>query len=96
MNATNDPDLESFIPVAESSPFPIQNLPYGIFTPNALSKPRAGVAIGDFILDLSILEANGFFNDVFGSPSYIFSKPRGSGNISITAKVRMPIEKKFR
>jgi fumarylacetoacetase len=75
MNVTTDPALRSFIPVIENSHFPIQNLPYGVFKPNALSKPRIGVAIGDFILDLSILEAEGFFANIFGKPSYIFAKP---------------------
>ena len=75
MNVTTDPALRSFISVAEHSHFPIQNLPYGIFKPNALSKPRVGVAIGDLILDLSILEAEGIFADILGKPSYIFSKP---------------------
>jgi len=43
----------SFIEVSEVSHFPIQNLPYGIFSTNANPKQRLGVAIGDFILDLS-------------------------------------------
>ncbi|EHP44728.1 fumarylacetoacetase [Cupriavidus basilensis OR16] len=38
--------------------FPLQNLPYGIFSPNGQG-PRVGVAIGDFILDLSVLDAAG-------------------------------------
>ncbi|XP_065655482.1 fumarylacetoacetase isoform X2 [Hydra vulgaris] len=42
----------SFIPVAEDSHFPIQNLPYGIFSTNG-TDPRIGVAIGDHVLDLS-------------------------------------------
>jgi fumarylacetoacetase len=32
--------------------FPIQNLPLGVFKHHADSKPRVGIAIGDFILDL--------------------------------------------
>jgi fumarylacetoacetase len=47
----NDPSLRSFIPVDPSSDFPIQNLPYGVFSANGLA-PRVGVAIGDFVLDL--------------------------------------------
>ncbi|MDB5726947.1 MAG: fumarylacetoacetase [Noviherbaspirillum sp.] len=39
--------------------FPIQNLPYGIFSDARSNRPRAGVAIGDMILDLSVLEAEG-------------------------------------
>jgi len=55
--------LASFINVSPESDFPIQNLPYGIFKPREGS-PRAGVALGDLILDLSLLEELGCFRDV--------------------------------
>lgn len=42
--------------------YPIQNLPYGVFKPSADAKARCGVAIGDQVLDLSVLAANGLFN----------------------------------
>ena len=48
----NDPKLRSFIEVAPSSDFPIQNLPYGIFSAKDGLAPRVGVAIGDYVLDL--------------------------------------------
>jgi fumarylacetoacetase len=48
----NDPTLRSFIPVAATSDFPIQNLPYGIFSAKDGLAPRVGVAIGDYVLDL--------------------------------------------
>jgi len=52
--------LRSFIEVSPDSHFPLENLPFGIFHPKQ-GKPRVGVAIGDFILDLSILEELGHF-----------------------------------
>jgi fumarylacetoacetase len=52
----NDPTLRSFIPVDAASDFPIQNLPYGVFSTTALPTPRIGVAIGDYVLDLWELE----------------------------------------
>lgn len=53
---------KSWIPVAEESNFPIQNIPFGIFsTPNKTARP--GVAIGDQILDLLVIWENGFLND---------------------------------
>jgi len=52
----NDPKLRSFIPVDPTSDFPIQNLPYGVFSTAALPTPRVGVAIGDHVLDLWELE----------------------------------------
>ena len=48
----NDPKLRSFIEVAPTSDFPIQNLPYGIFSAKDGLAPRVGVAIGDYVLDL--------------------------------------------
>jgi fumarylacetoacetase len=54
----NDPKLRSFIDVAPTSDFPIQNLPYGVFSARGLA-PRIGVAIGDHILDLWELQQDG-------------------------------------
>ena len=55
----SDP-LRSFIDVAPDSHFPIQNLPFGVFKPRD-GAPRVGVAIGDQLLDLAVLEEKGFF-----------------------------------
>jgi fumarylacetoacetase len=51
-NATNDPSLTSWVDTADGSDFPIQNLPLGIFSVGERRR-RAGVAIGDYVLDLS-------------------------------------------
>src|SRR5437588_7136554 len=55
--------LQSFIDVPPDSDFPIQNLPYVIFKPND-GAARPGVAIGELILDLSVVEELGHFRDV--------------------------------
>jgi fumarylacetoacetase len=55
----NAPTLRSFIPVDPASDFPIQNLPYGVFSAKDGSAPRVGVAIGDYVLDLWELEQDG-------------------------------------
>jgi fumarylacetoacetase len=53
---THDGGLTSWVPGADGHPhFPIQNLPFGIFTPANSDVPRGGVAIGAFILDLAAL-----------------------------------------
>jgi fumarylacetoacetase len=64
--------LRSFIEVAPNSHFPLENLPYGIFRPND-GAARAGVAIGDFVLDLAVLEAAGHFRDAGLSRDDIFA-----------------------
>lgn len=57
MSETTDPTLKSWIDSANrpDSDFPIQNLPYGIFSRNHGPRDllRVGVAIGDLVLDLA-------------------------------------------
>lgn len=68
----NDPALRSFIAVAAESDFPIQNLPFGIFSTAAEPTPRAGVAIGEFVLDLAVLQAAGVLKP---GADAVFSQP---------------------
>src|SRR5262249_11016476 len=50
--------LRSFLPVSPQSPFPIQNLPYGVCRRRGGQRFIA-VAIGEHVLDLTALEAQG-------------------------------------
>ena len=60
---THDPALQSWVTDANGHPdFPIQNLPFGVFSPEAGS-PRGGVAIGDHILDLRALHEAELLDD---------------------------------
>ena len=53
IDETHDPGRMSWVPSANGHPdFPVQNLPYGIFSLKG-GTPRAGVAIGEMILDLA-------------------------------------------
>ena len=54
MNETHDPSLTSWIESANApdSDFPIQNLPFGVFSRRGDSERRVGVAIGDQIVDI--------------------------------------------
>ncbi len=57
-------ELSSWVDVSPVSDFPIQNLPYGIFSYGE-KKPRIGVAIGQYIVDLSYLYKKGYFDKMF-------------------------------
>lgn len=61
LNETHDPHLECWVESAQftGTSFPIQNLPYGVFSRGENAGRRVGVAIGDHILDLTMLEAAG-------------------------------------
>lgn len=83
-NATTAPELKSWV-VSANQPdcdFPIQNLPYGIFQ-IAGSAPRAGVAIGDRILDLSVLAESGLLRCAAG----VFAQPRLNDFIALGPEV---------
>ncbi|GJQ36690.1 MAG: fumarylacetoacetase [Anaerolineaceae bacterium] len=59
-----------FIDTHPDTDFPIQNLPFGVFSTNANPRPRVGTRLGDFVVDLSVLDEenllgkrHGFFAD---------------------------------
>lgn len=54
--------IESWLPVANESDFPIENLPFGVFRVDA-GTPRIGVAIGEKIVDCRAVAGAGFFDD---------------------------------
>ena len=62
-NKTQDPSLKSWVVVPANSDFPIQNLPFGIFSTDG-KNTRVGVAIGEHVLDLSVLAEESFFDEV--------------------------------
>ncbi|WP_338563439.1 fumarylacetoacetase [Acinetobacter sp. KS-LM10] len=49
----------SFIEISKDSDFPIQNLPYGVFSTSAQGAKKIAVAIGEWVLDLTTLEEKG-------------------------------------
>jgi 2-keto-4-pentenoate hydratase/2-oxohepta-3-ene-1,7-dioic acid hydratase in catechol pathway len=53
--------MDSFVEVLAGSHFPIQNLPFGVFSDRQNKGSRVGVAIGEMVLDLAVLEERGFF-----------------------------------
>jgi fumarylacetoacetase len=64
LDETHDPSRSSWVEGADQhADFPIQNLPYGMFSPEE-SERRAGVAIGDRILDLKATAAMGLLPPV--------------------------------
>lgn len=64
LNETHNPSLRSWVASANASgtDFPIQNLPFAIFRRQGHEEPfRAGVAIGDHIVDLKAAHKAGVF-----------------------------------
>jgi fumarylacetoacetase len=89
----NDPKLKSWVEVPKSSDFPIQNLPFGIFKTDYLS-PGAGVAIGDYVLDLVYLHENGFL-DGLGLPAGIFNHKELNGFLALGKKTGRAVRERI-
>ena len=86
--------LSTWVEVPKNSDFTIYNLPFGIFKSKKLS-PRIGIAIGDKIVDLCILDQEGFFANMF-LPEGIFLKDSlndliGLGKVQ-TRKIRERVQ----
>lgn len=73
MNPTCDPSLKSWIPVSADSDFPIQNLPFGVFRRRS-GEVAVGVAIGDHVLDLSVLHGAGHFSGTPVATDNVFAR----------------------
>ncbi len=92
-NKANDPSLKSWVSVPENSDFPIQNLPYGIFSTKEKS-PRAGVAIGEYILDLTEIQSGQLLNDL-DLPERIFDHPVLNDFMDLGKKVTVPVRERI-
>jgi len=86
-NKTNDPSLKSWIETPSNCDFPIQNLPFGIYSTASKNK-RVGIAIGNQILDLATLNNSGylkglpFSNEDFNSDFLNDMMLHGKQNVS--------------
>lgn len=66
--------LSSFVHVPDGSHFSMQNLPYGVFRPDAKQTPRPGIAIGEYVLDLRVISEAGLFSGPLLSGSDCFQQ----------------------
>ena len=55
--------MKSFVPIPEKSDFPLENLPFGVFSTKNDTRHRIGVAIGEYIVDMSKERLNKYFNN---------------------------------
>jgi fumarylacetoacetase len=74
MNPTHDPTLRSFVEIPENHPFPIQNLPFGVFRRKGGSTPAIGVRIGDYVVDCAVLEERRLFQGEYLSGRRLFAQ----------------------
>ena len=82
--------MKSWLEIDSNSDFSIHNFPFGIFRVDH-DHPRAGSALGDFVIDLHYLHSEFFFEGI-DLPTDIFSQPTLNSFINLgkatTNKVR--------
>ncbi|MEH7272963.1 fumarylacetoacetase [Neobacillus vireti] len=85
---------KSFIETKPESHFPIQNLPYGIFQVNS-ANPRVGTAIGDYVLDLTVIEEAGLLDGTGVEGKNIFTSPSLNSFMALGRSVWSAVRKKL-
>ncbi|TCB77264.1 fumarylacetoacetase [Acinetobacter sp. ANC 4173] len=86
--------METYITIPQNSDFSLHNLPYGVFSHFYDSERHIGVALGDYVIDLAILEQNGFLQiepdeTFFNQPT--LNKFIGTGK-SFWSKIRKELQ----
>lgn len=91
-------NFDSKITVSPSSDFSLANLPYCIFS-TASNSPVAGMALGDYLINLPQLASDGYFSEISPLLSDALSKPVLNDYIAlgkaITNKVRERVQSLF-
>lgn len=67
-------ELKSWLNIAADADFSIHNLPFGIFS-TSQRRPRVGVAIGEYIIDLLAADQSGVFSGL-NIPPAVLDKPQ--------------------
>ncbi len=93
LDETHDPAVTSWVQSANGhDEFPIQNLPFGIFSRNG-EPPRGGVAIGDVILDLSALADSELVEGVVAIAIHGAATPRLNAFLAMGSGPRRAVRK---
>ena len=71
----NNPALRSWVEVETGSHFPIQNLPFGICRPRTGGELRVCSAIGEFVIDLAVLDEARALDGIPVAGAEVFHEP---------------------
>jgi fumarylacetoacetase len=87
VNETHDPARTSWVASAnvEQADFPIQNLPFGVFSRKGEGDRRVGVAIGDQIVDITECDKSNLWTGVAQEAARLCAEP------TINALVQAPV-----
>lgn len=75
--------MKSFIEYSAHTDFPIENLPYGVFTSPSNAVKHIGVAIGDWILDLNVI-SHLFTGPLLKDKQHVFKDEKLNGFMGLS------------
>lgn len=75
--------MKSFIEYSANTDFPIENLPYGVFTSSKNTQKHIGVAIGEWILDLNTI-SHLFTGPLLKDKQHVFKEGKLNSFMSLT------------
>lgn len=87
--------MQTFVDGAADSDFPLQNLPYGVFSRPDEDGPRVGVRIGEFVLDLRILEERGLFEHTPLGERRVFAEKSLNAFMALGRDVWRPVREQI-
>ena len=93
MNSAHS-SIKSFIQVAADNDFPIQNLPFGIFSTNS-KDPRCGTAIGEYVVDLAYLQHMNLFSGTVVANTEVFSNNTLNEFMGMGKKARLEVRERL-
>jgi fumarylacetoacetase len=95
INDTHSPARRSWVASANGhADFPIQNLPFGVFTPSG-GTARGGMAIGDEIFDLPAALELGLFDGVAAKAAQAASGPALNPLFALGREVRVALRRRI-
>ncbi len=85
--------MKSFLKIEKHSDFPMENIPFGVFLNQ--DEPHICTAIGEFVVDLNILESFGYFKDCSFADEKPFSEAVLNKFMSLGKEARVEARKKI-
>ncbi len=86
MDETHNPKLKSWVDVDRDSDFPIQNIPFGVFCPKSGGDLHVATAVGNYVLDLALLDDAGLFRGTEVEGTEVFHEPTLNAFMSLGRK----------
>lgn len=85
----------SWLDIPDDSDFSLQNIPFGVFSCADNKKKRCATAIGIYVVDLSVIEEAGCFDDLEGLPANVFNQETLNAFVALPQPIWKMVRKRI-